>query len=411
MQTRDRICVYDARYMLGSKAAATARILWRWLSFAFGFAAAGSGVWYGAQQAVSEAQIAELALGFGLIDNAYAFERRVQKKPRPNLVALVGDSTLMNAQGMRWPRKQSLPGRIELSLQKYADAGVSVNLENLIMPGLGPSGMYFACERLIAARPDRVVLALNLHSFSREATRSFAYVESAGWMTSGQLVEALGLPLWDSGLTADRLLLYNALRALGAGDAWRSARGLQARAFRLYAPVAQGLDALFGSDAYARQQQDLGLVRWSHNVVEIDGRKRHRRVVAERIMAPVLTGLSPRHPNLQVLSRVLARLRAAHIPALVYLEPFNVEYLRGLNIPMDGLPRSLRSIRGVVEEQGAQLLDLHDILPDAAFRDEGDHYTFDSEPNGTFLVARRLASQLAGDPPTQQAMNTGHAVQ
>ena len=397
--------------MLGSQAAAMGRLLWRWLSFALGFVAAGGGVWYGAQQAVSEARIAELPLGFGLIDTAFVFQRRLNKERRPNTVALVGDSTLMDAKGMRWPRRQSLPGRIALSLENYAEAGVNVNLQSFRMPGLGPAGMYFATERLIAARPERVVLALNLHGFTRESVRSFSYVESAGWMSPGQLGEALFLPLWDSGLTADRLLFYNGLRAVGVGDAWRAARGLQARAFRLYAPAANALDGLIGSKAYEDLQGDIGLTRLSRNVVEIDGRMRHRKELAARIMAPVLSGLSVAHPNLQLLERALARLRAAQIPALVYIEPFNIRYLRSLGIPMDGLPRSLRNIRRVVEGQGAELMDLHAILPDAAFRDEGDHYTFEGEPNGTYLVARRLAEHLASDAPAQQAMNTSHAVQ
>jgi hypothetical protein len=264
---------------------------------------------------------------------------------------------------------------------------------------------------VIAARPQRVVLALNMRGFNREATRGFAYIESAGWMPPEQLVEALGLRLWDAGLTADRLLLYNGLQALGAEEAWRASRRLQARAFRLYQPAADALDAALGIEAHVQLQKDIRLVRWTHNVVEFEGRPRHTRELVEKIMGPVLSGLSTHHPNLELLARVLGRLRAAHIPVLVYIEPFNIQYIRSLNVSMAGLPRSLRNIRRVVEGQGAELLDLHSILPDAAFRDPGDHYTYEGEPNGTFLVARRLAAQLAGNVPTQQAMNISHVVQ
>ncbi|HKU41509.1 MAG TPA: hypothetical protein VJR89_25305 [Polyangiales bacterium] len=384
----------------------------RGLTFVAAFAAAASGVWFGVQQAVSAARIAELPLGFALADTAFAFRRNAAKKPVPNRVALVGDSTLLTARGMKAPRRQSLPGRIRLSLdEKHGEAGQRLKLQSFIMPGLGPAGMYFASEHLIQTRPDRVVLSLNLHGFGREATRTFSYAESAGWLTAGQVLEALTLPLLEAGLTADRLLFYNALTNLGAGRLWREARQLQARAFRLYEPAATWADEQLGSDAYPQLQAALDMSRWARNIVEIDGKKRHRLPLAEQIMAPVLNGLSSSNPNLQLLERVLARFRKAEIPVLVYVEPFNVEHLSRLGVSLDGVPHSLRTIRRVVERQGARFLDLHELLPDAAFRDEGDHYTFEGEPNGTFLVARQLASQLVREEPTEQAMNASHAVQ
>lgn len=370
-----------------------------------GFAAAASGVWLLAQGAVRVADIPELSIGFGLADLAQVFQRIVSSDPTPNRVALIGDSTLMNANGMRKPNVQSLPGRVELSLTKYGDAG-RLKIHTFRMPGLGPFGLYFASQQLVAARPDRAVLALNLRGFSREAIRGFSYVESSGWMPASQLLEALTMPLWDAGLTADRLLLYNALAAFQMDGPWRQTRQLQARAFKLYEPLARWIDKRVGAQGYDQLSAALRHTRWGRTMTDVHGRPRQGRATLERVMAPVLRGLPANHPNLRLLANVLARFRAANIPVLVYIEPFNIEYIRSQGLSLAGLPKTLRNIRRTVEGEGGELLDLHAILPERAFIDAGDHYTFEGEPNGTFLVARRLAARLARGERSPQALTS-----
>jgi hypothetical protein len=118
------------------------------------------------------------------------------------------------------------------------------------------------------------------------------------------------------------------------------------------------------------------------------------RESAQRNLAPVLRGVTAREPTLQILAALLARFRRAHIPTLVYLEPMNVEHIHRLGFALDGLSQSIRTLRRTVEGQGAELADFHAVLPDGAFRDEGDHYTFAGQPNGTFRLGSQIASAL-----------------
>jgi hypothetical protein len=388
-----------------------ARIV-RMLSFSLSFIAAAGGVWYAGERAADLARIEPVELGFGLIDTANLFLRQVRKDPLPHHVVLVGDSTLMAAKGMRRPRVQTLTGRVRLALEKYGEHGERLRLKTFCMPGLGPTGMYYATQTIIDAKPERVVLSLNLRGFNDLAVRTFSYAEGAGWLGAKQLPHALTLPLFASGLTADRLLFYNALVASGATPVWRDVRQLQARAFKLHAPVSRWADAQIGGSGYATMISDVGYARLARHLVDVDGLPRNTRPTVEQILGPVLDGLSPDHPNLRLLAAVLARFRAAEIPVLVYLEPFNVQYVRSLGISLERLPRSVRTIRRVVEGVGAELADLHAALPERAFRDDGDHYTFEGEPNGMYLLARRLAEHLVGkDQPTEQAMKRRDAVQ
>src|SRR6201999_1225084 len=111
--------------------------------------------------------------------------------------------------------------------------GDRVTLHTLIAPGLCPAGLYIASGSVISARPERVVFSLDLRCFHPGAMRDFAYSESAGFMPSGQVLEALTLPIFHFGLTADRLLYYRTLVALGAADGWQAVRGTQARFLKL----------------------------------------------------------------------------------------------------------------------------------------------------------------------------------
>jgi hypothetical protein len=60
----------------------------------------------------------------------------------------------------------------------------------------------------------------------------------------------------------------------------------------------------------------------------------------------------------------------------------------------EGLDRTLAQIAAVVGRRGASFVDLHDALPDAAFRDYLDHYVDGPDLQGSRLIAERLAPQV-----------------
>jgi hypothetical protein len=362
--------------------------------FVCAFALGAGSVWFGARHAVALAHIKEVPLAFTLHETAHDFSRRLAADRARHRIAMIGDSTLWPAKGMRQPNVQSLPARVESALQKYGELADGVTFHTLRIPGFNAAGMYFVSDEIIAAHPDQIVLALNLHGLNREAQRRFSRTEVAGFMRGQQWLEAFTLPLFESGLTTDRLLFYRALVAIGAEHVWRDAEQLQARAFKLRETFAEALDAYAGTSGSADLQASLAGARWARFTVGAAGLPRMSRESAQRNLAPVLRGVTAREPTLQILAALLARFRRAQIPTLVYLEPMNVEHVQHLGLALDGLSRSIRTIRRTVESQGAELADFHAVLPDGAFRDEGDHYTFAGQPNGTFRLGSQIASAL-----------------
>jgi hypothetical protein len=114
----------------------------------------------------------------------------------------------------------------------------------------------------------------------------------------------------------------------------------------------------------------------------------------EEMLGAALGGVDRENPRLKLLRLVLTELRAEGIPTLVWVSPVNVEHMRSIGLSMEGLERSMGTIRAVVESTGASFLDLHDLLPREAFRDSGDHYTGDGRPNGAAIVAARLGPAI-----------------
>lgn len=88
---------------------------------------------------------------------------------------------------------------------------------------------------------------------------------------------------------------------------------------------------------------------------------------------------------------------------LVYVVPVNVEHLQQVGPDSrHGLERTAETLRHIVEEEGAEFLDLHALLPDAGFRDPPGHFTYDGEIDGPMLVAQRIAAALLRRPPAER---------
>jgi hypothetical protein len=140
----------------------------------------------------------------------------------------------------------------------------------------------------------------------------------------------------------------------------------------------------------------------------VPGKVRQNRQAAEKALAGVLGGIGSRAPRLVVLEALLEDLHRARIPVLLWVSPVNVEHLRSLGIRLDGLDRSMSTVEAAVRRTGADFVDLHAFLPDAAFRDAGDHMTANGDPDGLALVAARLVPEIR----RSEARSSGdHAVQ
>jgi hypothetical protein len=386
-----------------------ARTALRCALFAAAFVASAALVFALARQAIDAARIEPVGLALNLAVNAQRFERDMLRDRGSERIALVGDSTMMTMQGMSAPSRQVLPARVSAALRQHGARGHDATLHTLCVPGLGPSGVYFISDRIIAAHPDRVAISLSLSSFSRQALREFGYAEIAGFLAARELPRMLRTSLFDVGLTLDRVLFYQAIVAARAVDAWRALRGMQARAFKLRDRLSSALDDRLGSRAYADMQFALGIARLTR--AQLPGKPRATRAMAQAMFGPALEGLSADDPGLRMLDAALLRLQRAHIPALVYLRPNNVQHLAALGLSLDRLPDTVATIRRSVERRGARLADFHALFPDAAFTDSGDHYTFEGDPNGTNWLGDRIAFELMQSAPSTYAAGASHAVQ
>lgn len=252
--------------------------------------------------------------------------------------------------------------------------------------GFGAFTHYFLVDRVLEVEPDLVVLSLNLSWFS-PAWRGINPPNVAGLLPLRRWPEALALPVGAAGLTLDRLALYRALMASGALPSW-------------YRLQQEQLRVRGGWDAAAEQLQEIGGApdgrgyvddHWRHlrSVRVKDGRWTPER--ARIIMGPVFAGIDPDSPTLRALEATLAGYRSAGLEVIAYVAPLNVEHLRSIGVyDAEGLARSIAQLRSVARGQAVRFLDLHGVLPDAAFEDENQHLHTAGPVDGAGEVAARL---------------------
>ena len=257
---------------------------------------------------------------------------------------------------------------------------------------------------MIDREPEQIVLAVNLRSFSKR-WRADERSELAGWLPAERWPEALALPLHAVEVSADRLLFYRALIALGGFDAWHWLQREQVRLAYAYWSAARWLQTA------ARVENGLAF-RMRHKQAELRRDKtsafRATPYATRTLLGPALQGLAPDDPALEVLDALLRRFEAAGIGVLVYLAPINVEHLSSIGAyDRQGMARTGARIEAVSQSRDAAFLDLHDLLPDAAFADHLDHLVQDVEPEGSRALADRLAPLVAErvqDAPAIEAL-------
>jgi hypothetical protein len=301
-------------------------------------------------------------------------------------VAYLGDSMVV-----AYPEKRRVPLQLQLALERLTGAPGRVRVDSLAAPGMSPFDYYFLADRIAAAGPDQVILPVNLAAFSKPFLASFARPELAAYLPPGSIPEALTLPLFEIGLTADRLLVQVAVVELGGERLWRRLVSQQARLDRTLRLLANEIGRRFAGNA---DERFVGLVleRLARAQEIPDTRRFNAETMRERYGA-ALDGIPPGNPNLRLLHAAIRQLRAGGAEVLVYASPMNVEHLERLGIATPaGLARTLASIDEVAQSAGASFLDLHALLRDDGFRDGAGHLTADEGPvDGPRELAERLA--------------------
>ena len=290
------------------------------------------------------------------LDALEAWQHRLRKVRRLHAVAYLGDSTALSGKGYKY----TIPGRLDAELKKRDEP---VRLISLADAGLGPIDYYLLASELIQAEPAAIVVSLNLASLSSIWVSRSSHPEFASVIGLERWPETFGLPLAASGLTADRLLLYPGLQAMGLSSSWRQLVDYQARVLAGWRALENRLDGAYGPLATHR------LAVFARDAAEkkTEGAV---RLMQQARYGKMIEGLDPGDPSLQVLGLALEDWHLAGIPVLLLIIPVNVELFESLGIAnAEGLRQTSRGLAEIAQATGAHFLDLHDLLPAISFAD------------------------------------------
>ncbi len=295
-------------------------------------------------------------------------------------VFLLGDSTSI-----------PVPDRLQDVLADAAPNGRRIRVLSLAILGQTTFDQYFLSEIIARGEPDAVVIDLHLAGFSDSWRKAFAKPEFAGWLPLSRIAEVLRLPLYWVGLSTDEWLWYRAIVGTGAEQPWRALLREQVRVGQAIRDAGRGFAALVGSNDRHQEHHAFALLERT-----VAPGPRFTRAGAQGDYDPVLRGLSPAHPVLAMLRALAATFSERGIATLVVVMPANVEHLHHLGLLAgSALPRSLAAIEAAARAGGADFLDLHDALPDAAFVDATGHFGGATRSDGAGGVVNRLAPRVS----------------
>lgn len=317
-------------------------------------------------------------------------EARARPRGAKPLVDVLGDSTVIS-----YPRRRSVPERLQQQLDSLVGRRRAPQVQSLAGLGMSFFDQYMLADMLAESPPDLLVINFNLANLSTRWRLDLVRPPLAGALALRRIPEALTLPLQDFGLTADRLLLYVAIVRAGGFEAWRWLSGEQARVSQARVDLERWLGARLSpaprtGDApeevfERRRRADRMQGRMQ------PGRLRYTARGEREHLGPALSGVEPEHETIQAVDRTLAAYRRAGIEVIFYVNPTNVENLERVGVyDAAGLGRTLAVLREVVERNGADFVDLHELLPDAGFRDAAGHFST-AEVDGPLRVAEALA--------------------
>jgi hypothetical protein len=307
------------------------------------------------------------------VRSALARLAEAERKGRSPRVVLLGDST-----AIWFGDRPNVAQELERSLQRSGLRRAAVVAA--AYPMMTPVDYFYAAHEIAAARPDAVVATLNLRAIGQRIPRT----DMAGMIPPTALPWALAHPLHRFGLTFDRLLLATAIVQTEAAPLWRPVVERQTRlgdwrALQVRRDLARDSFGEFGI--------------YLQHLSEQDGRVRGDREAMRWLFGEALDGITADHPVAQLIGGTIAALREEGVQVVVYVNPVNLEWLRRLGMGDEaGLERTIGVLRAIAASHGARLVDLHTMLPDAAFVDASGH--MDAGP--PYEAARRIAGRLAG---------------
>lgn len=274
-------------------------------------------------------------------------------RPGEAAVVWLGDSTTMSRSG--FPQY--------VTLVNEATHRPSLLLNG---PGLDCYGYWSLAGRVVALRPEVVVLIVNLRTLApRGGPQEFndltAEIEPA------DLPRTLRLPYFVRGMTAPRLLLARALRTEVGEDAFLTYEGTR------YLVHEDAAWDVLGP----RLPDDVG---W---------RATHFAKTLATLQSDYARPFDRRSPLLAYADATLDRLTGAGIRVLVVVTPMPWT-LPGTHYDPVRTRAKIDLLRATAARHGARLLDLHNALPAEAFRDQDCHFTVD----GAAAMARFVAPQV-----------------
>jgi hypothetical protein len=301
-------------------------------------------------------------------------------------VAYLGDSTVAS-----YPNARRMPVLLEAALGERADLPERVEVVDLAYAGMGHDSFYFLAGRIAEARPDLLLLQLNLRHLSTAWSWSATRKGLSGWTEWSRMWPLLTMSTERIGLTIDRLLLYGSIVHFGGFEAWYHLAIEQSRVAGLRRVLEDRISERTGRKPERRFRRVSGYNYQHRNTFSYAG---HARFIAERELenyGPVLTGVASDAFMLRMLGGELDVYRAAGIPFAVYLVPTNVDSLRAVGVMNDAAMRqSVDAFRGVVESRGGRFLDFHAEFPDAWFSDTVGHLVYEDEVDAPAELIEKL---------------------
>lgn len=331
-------------------------------------------------------------LDINLLGNLHKRLQRLGPAPsfraRPRLY-VVGDSTVLS-----YPRGRTIPVRLQQQLDALAGPRRSPLVHNFSAQGMSFFDHYLLADLFAASPPDLLVVNFNVANISTHRRTDLVRPPLAGALAPRRIPEALGMPLHEFGMTADRVLFYVAIVQAGGLEPWWWLAREQVRIAQGRKDLERWLGARLsptskGGAPEAVFQHRLGAARMS-GLLE-PGHLRYTARGERSHFGPALEGVDTRHETIQTVDRTLAAYRRAGIDVVFYVNPTNVENLERVGVyDPEGFGETLAALEEVVRRNGAEYVDLHDLLPDSGFRDAAGHFAT-GEVDGPLRVAEVLA--------------------
>jgi len=308
---------------------------------------------------------------------------------------------LMPWKGMTYPKQQAVPKRLEQNIRaQFFQIPRPIVVNTFVRPGQGYSSYYFRAERMVEARPDQIVIEFHASAMSAQWREKFSRPNDVALVGMDRMLEALSLPLYKLGLTADRVLWMVTCEELGAVDVWRTIAVAQGRITKLRDAMDKSTAVLFGSQAHEKYQQQLNRHNAAH-LLTPEGR-RWTEEAYHHFYGEALAGVESDDIAIEMTKATVRLFQQAGIKTLVYVSPINVEHMSEVGaLDRAGLQKSFARLGDAVRAAGGKFADLHDLLADDQFRDPAGHMTFEGKTSGSNVLAQHLASLVIEQmPPT-----------